>query len=101
MGIVYYGVCHDCKKSVYLDKFYWGAAAVSCGRDGENVRDGYLAWFSPEDPPYHDFRPWLLLAFIGRHGGHRIEFLIEDSYYDLDDYTEEWPDAWNFPRVSK
>src|SRR5689334_2588295 len=99
MGTCYYGVCHDCKKTIDLGKFYWGSAAVYAGRDEEDhlsakeVRQTYENWFPKDERLDGAFRPWIFLAFIGKHAGHRIDFLIEDNAYDLpDEYTPEWPD---------
>lgn len=82
MGTISYGVCHDCKQYIDLDKFGpWGELP------------------SPADD-LNDFKanPWLfrtlrLHAFIHTHNGHRIRVCADsdDDAYLLDDFEEQYP----------
>ena len=105
MGTLYYVQCLDCKKYAHLDKFHCAGAAFYDGSRAPNVRRAYLDWSEKgklkNEQWSFDLRSWLLLAFLGRHHGHRIAFGNEHYYpmpgneeYDLANYTDEFPDAW-------
>lgn len=107
MGIVYFGICHDCKRYIDLDKFYSWAGFLVEPTETLNL---YLL------PPLYPF-PLLELQkidndfykndrfihsslrlhiFIALHNGHRLGVYTEDQLrekYDEDQGYIEWLDT--------
>lgn len=81
MGTVYYGVCHDCKQYIDLDKFCsWGVLPLPDDDMDDFKTDDWI------------FRTLRLHAFIYAHNGHRIKICSEtdDSFYRYD-FKEQFP----------
>lgn len=81
MGTIYYGVCHDCKQYVDLDKFdSWGMPPVQGDDYSDEKNDDWI------------FRALRLHAFIFMHNGHKIGIYTDtdDNFY-RDDFKEQWP----------
>ena len=83
MGTCYYGVCHDCKEYIDLDKFYgWNPGHRSIADiDKEDLAE----WFSGS----WVYRSMRLHYFIGLHNGHRIAVVDEHSW---EGWADKHPD---------
>ena len=89
MGTIYYGICHDCKQYVNLDKFYsWRSYqdADHSSIDNTNLEEFKTnGWIS---------KALRLHIFLHAHNGHRIGVYTEHDCLH-EDMQEQfpWPDS--------
>lgn len=92
MGTCFAGLCHDCKESIDLDKFY-SFCAISCLADleGEDLAD------YDESFVYRSLR---LHLFMESHKGHRLG-VYRDSDPEYEEASETYKDTFPWPSNGK
>lgn len=90
MGTCYYGVCHDCKEYIDLDKFYSWSAYKGENSDYADLDKEDLNEYKNN---YFIYRSLRLHFFMAKHPGHRIEVMTEhnDIFYEGSGYKQVYP----------
>jgi len=92
MGDCYYGICHDCKRYIDLDKFY--AWRTYKGADHSTIDNTKLEDYKNDSWIYRALR---LHIFLSSHNGHRVGVYPEHDI-DEDELKESkeqypWPEG--------
>ena len=97
MGVIYYGLCHDCKNYIDLDKFY-SFAVIDDASNADLCKENLDEY---GDNKGFIFRSLRLQSFIKAHRDHRIgvhtEHTVEEFWYDRDDAKDEWKEQMKWP----
>ena len=91
MGTIYYGVCHDCKQYIDLDKFYSWSAYPADDHDYADIDQETLQEYHNDGFIYRSLR---LHFFMTRHRGHRIGVYTEHEIFDRlieEEYEQVYP----------
>jgi hypothetical protein len=86
MGTLYYGVCHDCKRYIELDKFYGWRSYFDADHSSVEVTD--LDEYKTNSWIYSALR---LHIFLNAHNGHRVGVYTEHQFDKIDEFVEQFP----------
>jgi hypothetical protein len=89
MGTTYYGICHDCREFIDLDKFY-GWNVVGAGREYADIDKEDLSRFNAG----WVYRSLRLHFFLARHDGHRLSVRTEHAFEGWLAITEDKEKPW-------